>query len=125
MPLVTIRYTPKIASFGDLTTIAHNLRDTVAKALSCSEPGGELHTRDVEIMALPIGPHDSVLGEFDVVITIDAHDKPSRRNNLEAISQSIAGAIVEWRAHKYIRRWAFTVWVRLFIGSFVSSQSVG
>jgi hypothetical protein len=116
---VELKYNKETVALDDILKIRDSLPVFVASELSGSEPGASLNSDDIEVCVREFSPDDIDNG-YDVAITVDANEWPSRRANLKDRSDEIAESLrlsdtVLGDGRKKLK--AF-VWIRLMPAAF-------
>ena len=81
MPLVVVNRNPKVLTDELLKTLVASLPESVASTLTCSDSGGDLTAKDIEVWVQDFGPYD--INTKDVEIIVWANLYPKRLKNLE------------------------------------------
>ncbi len=96
--------------------IEQQLKEIVAEGLTCTDIGGSLEPKDVEVEVKMSKLGDSLHSHYAVMFHIDAHDFPSRKANLRVRGDVIAEGISKILEFKGLKGF---VWVKLFPSTFV------
>jgi hypothetical protein len=126
MPLVILKYRLNELENVVEKILVKNIRQIVANALECDDPGGKLVPADVEIEIVRHS-RSTMIGLSDLVVEIQAHDFPSRRQTFESRQHRIRLDVMQILETNLRPEQPcyLGVWLKLFPGSWSEGEVRG